>query len=150
MMLVVWKKYLGSQILYRSLVPSKKRRHILLSNGWNGRCSSRRNSMSCHRPWPIWETTLVGIDRHYYRSGPHKFVIGSVFRLYFVSVQDSRQRDIATVLIFLFKKIIRRPFGTALRAFASISLKFHSKMLPKKKSITLAAAAVRHGRPSAT
>ena len=36
-----------------------------------------------------------------------------------------------------------RPFGPALRASASISLKFHSKMLPKKKSLTLATAAVR-------
>ena len=31
---------------------------------------------------------------------------------------------------------LRRPFGTALRASASISLKFHSKMLPKKKPVT--------------
>jgi len=30
--------------------------------------------------------------------------------------------------------------------FGPPSLKFHSKMLPKKKSITLATAAVRHGR----
>ena len=44
---------------------------------------------------------------------------------------------------------LRRPFGTALRASASISLKFHSKMLPKKKPVTLATAAVRHPRPSA-
>ena len=44
---------------------------------------------------------------------------------------------------------LRRPFGTALRASASISLKFHSKMLSKKKPVTLATAAVRHPRPSA-
>ena len=40
---------------------------------------------------------------------------------------------------------LRRPFGTA---SASISLKFHSKMLPKNKLITLATAAVRLSRPS--
>jgi len=45
---------------------------------------------------------------------------------------------------------LRRPFGTTLRASASISLKFHSKMLPKKKSLTLATAAVRLRRPWAT
>jgi len=39
---------------------------------------------------------------------------------------------------------LRRPFGMA---SATISLKFHSKMLPKKKSITVATAAVRHSCP---
>jgi len=46
--------------------------------------------------------------------------------------------------------IVRWHSGTALRASASISLKFDSKMLPKKKCLTLATAAFRHGRPSAT
>jgi len=43
---------------------------------------------------------------------------------------------------------LRRPFRTALRA--SISLKFHSKMLPQKQYITLASAAVRLRRYLAT
>jgi len=41
---------------------------------------------------------------------------------------------------------LQRPFETV----RTISLKFHSKMLPKKKYLTLATAAVRHGRPSVT
>ena len=36
------------------------------------------------------------------------------------------------------------------RQIAFISLKFHSKMLPKKKSLTLATAAVRLRRSSST
>jgi len=42
---------------------------------------------------------------------------------------------------------LRRPLGTALRASESIWLKYHSTLLPKKKSITLATAAVRLRRP---
>ena len=44
-----------------------------------------------------------------------------------------------------FFKKLRRPFGTRI-----ISLKFYSKMLPKKKFLTLATAAVRLSRPLAT
>jgi len=46
------------------------------------------------------------------------------------------------------KNIITNQHAPA--ALPSISLEFHSKMLPKKNSITLAKAAVRHGGPSAT
>ena len=41
-------------------------------------------------------------------------------------------------------------YGYEFGPSASISLKFHSKMLPKKKSLTLATAAVRLRRPLAT
>ena len=47
-------------------------------------------------------------------------------------------------ILVIFMKL-RRPFGTALRASASISRKFHSKMLRNKKCTPLATAAVLHG-----
>ena len=59
----------------------------------------------------------------------------------------SMVRDFVLGITFSPKILVklRRPFASA-----SISLKLYSKMLPKKKSLTLATAAVRLRRPLAT
>ena len=55
-----------------------------------------------------------------------------------------------SVLAVFVLKFLKHDYTIIIRKILSKGRVFHSKMLPKKKSITLATAAVRHGRPSAT